>query len=180
MHSEKELNLCLKLFAQTSSELADGDTAAIKLQERMARLGIGFDTLLDHVCDDVDTYAYQAEHFFSLMARVQAPRKPTETCHEDNPTDTASHSSGASRVQVRGHTRTSRKGRTFTVRDHWRYCRRSTERYDWRKDPSADPGNDYEWIEGHERWHCHAGHGRKIRVRGYWRRKATIGMKTAA
>jgi hypothetical protein len=180
MHSEKELDLCLKLLAQTSSELGDGATAALKLQERMARLGIDFDTLLDRVCDDVDTYAYLAEHFFTLMARVQASRNPNDTRHENDQTDATSHSSEEYRVQVRGHTRISRKGKTFTVRDHWRYCKRSAERYDWRKDPSTNPGNDYEWIDDHERWHCYAGHGKKIRVRGYWRRRARVAMKTAA
>jgi hypothetical protein len=180
MHAEKELNLCLKLFAQTSSELADGDIAAIKLQERMVRNRIGFEDMYYHVCEHVDEYGYQAAHFSSLMARMQSRRKPTASRHDNNPTDEASHSAEESRVQVREHTRTSRKGKTFTVRAHWRSRRSNADTYDWRKDPSADPGDGYEWVEGHERWYCHAGHGRKIRVRGYWRRKAGITVKKAA
>jgi hypothetical protein len=180
MHAEREYDLCLKLFAQTNSHMADGKVAATKLQERMVRNGIGFDDLFDHVCEHVHEYGYQAAHFSSLRARVEASRKPTETFHEENPTDTASHSAGDSRVQVREHTRTSRKGKTFTVRAHWRSRRSSADTYDWRKDSSVDPGNDYEWIEDHERWYCHAGHGRKIRVNGYWRRKARITVKKAA
>ena len=180
MHAEKELNLCLKLLAQTSSELADGDTAAMKLRERMVRNGIGFEDMFYHVCEHVDEYGYQAAHFSSLMARVQAPRKPAETFHEENSTDTASHGAEESRVQVREHTRTSRKGKTFTVRAHWRSRSSNADTYDWRKDPAADPGPDYEWIEDHERWYCHKGRGRKIRVRGYWRRKIRIAVQRAA
>jgi hypothetical protein len=136
--------------------------------------------LFDHVCEHVHEYGYQAAHFSSLRARVEASRKPAETVHEDNPTDTASQSSGESRVHVKEHTRTSRKGRAFTVRAHWRHGKRSADRYDWRKDPSADPGPDYEWVDGHERWYCHKGRGRKIHVRGYWRRKAGIAVQRAA
>lgn len=180
METSKHMNLCLKLFALASSDHGDGVAASLKLQERMVRHGIGFYDLLDHARRHVGEYGYQAEHFFSLMGRVQAATTSAATYHSDNPTDSASQSSGESRVQVREHTRTSRKGRTFTVRAHWRHGKCSADRYDWRKDFSADPGPDYEWVEGHERWHCHKGRGRKIRVRGYWRRKAGIAVKKAA
>jgi hypothetical protein len=180
MHAEKDLSLCLKLLALTSSELADGYAAALKLRALMARHGIGFEHLFDHVCEREDEYAYQSHHFFHLMSRVQEPQEPTEACGADDPIDMASQGSGASRTQVREHTRTSRKGRAFTVRAHWRYCRRGADRCDWRKDPAANPGEDYEWIEGHERWYSYGGDGRKIHVRGYWRRKARITLRKAA
>jgi hypothetical protein len=203
MHTDRQLNLCLKLFAQTGSDQGDGTLAALKLRERMEPQGIDFEALLDYVCQHGADYAYQAENFFALMERAQAIWKSAATPANDKLfapfpltaveisgatlhtadvglNDTTSSESGAPCIPVREHTRTSRKGKVFTVRSHSRRCRARGTKRDLRKDPSVKPGNDYEWIEGHERWYCHAGQGRKIRVRGYWRKKSSIALKKAA
>ncbi len=180
MQTAKELDFCLKLFAQAGSDLGDGENAALKLQERMERNRMGFEDLFDYVCEHERDYAYQAERFFLLTARIELAGKSTSPWRQPEPTVTAPPESEISRVHVREQTRTSRNGKVFTVRPHWRHCRRRAHRYDWRKDPSAMPGDDYEWIEGHERWYCHAGHGRMIRVRGYWRKRVRITVRTAA
>lgn len=180
MQTEKVLDPCLKLFAQTGSDLADGEIAAIKLQERMERNGMEFDDLFDYLCEHEKDYGYQAAHFFHLMDRAQRVRQSNDACPDHDQTSTAPQESAPLRREVRAHTRASRTGKVFTVRDHWRNCRRRADRYDWRKDPCADPGDGHEWIAGHERWYCHTRQGRKIRVRGYWRRKASIALRKAA
>ena len=89
MYAEKEISLCLKLFAMTDSPMGDGEVASLKLQERMERGGLDFGALFDYVCDHEDDYAYQAEHFFRLMDRVHRTDKSTVMRH-DPESDTAS------------------------------------------------------------------------------------------
>lgn len=190
MHTERELSLCLKLLAQSASDQGDGVVAALMLQDRMERHGLDFEAVLDYLCRHQDDYAYQAENFFSLMGRAQAVWEATEMVVDpsaapikatvDDPDDKVSHKPGAGRIKVPEHTRTSRKGKVFTVRSHWRKHESATRQGAWRNDPAATPGDDYEWVGSHERWSCHAGKGRKIGVRGYWRRKPLTIMRKAA
>jgi hypothetical protein len=205
MDTEKGLSLCLKLLAQTASDQGDGVVAAVKLQNRMEQHGLDFEAVFDYLCRHEREYAYQAENFFSLVDRAQAFWEATNSspncetpCHVslslmvvdrssalgnatvDNPGNQASYETGADRIKVSEHARRSRKGGTFTVRSHWRQRTQSAHHTAWRHDPAATPGDNYEWIESHERWHCHAGNGRKIRVRGYWRRKPATFIRKAA
>lgn len=205
MDVAKEMHLCMKLLALVSSDQGDGVTAALKLQERMARQGMGFEALHDYVCTHGSEFAYQAAHFTRLSQRAkflwhawktaqqaqemtsaslgQRERRFPGVFADERPYGRDPRPDGrpeSHRTWVRGHNRKSSQGTVHAVSGYWRHGRPRAAREPWRYDARFDPGEGYEWIDGHERWYCRAGNGRMIHVRGYWRRKPSSSLSQAA
>jgi hypothetical protein len=192
MQSEKVLRVCTRMLAQVSSNLGDRIAAAEMLRERMNAGAFGFDALLDYARGHADQ-AFVADNFFDLTEKAQKIWAEADSRSEQMRTSFTSMSTDPDRSSghphpdkepnwtwVREHTRTSRKGNVYRVKGHWRHVSRRVVKEAWRTDPEATPGAGYEWIADHERWHCHAGHGRMISVRGYWRKKSDTSWRQAA
>ncbi|GEM_PF-1849135 len=189
MQTEKELRQCLLILGQVSSDHGDGVSAAEILHAKMSRNGISYGGLLAHALRYPNSFNFVIRRFEKLERKAQRLWREKSKREEAEATAKAGEARlwkydvktdpGKDWTWVKSHVRYSSAGTEYVVRGHWRHAPRRNVTENWRKDPYANPGPEYEWIAGHTRRLRYRGRETTIKVRGYWREKATTLRKAA-